>query len=106
VRLSRRGEAAGLTGCFFFGEAHTECSPVDLHTVEFLYSPLCTCIIGHRDKAITFAFAGVLVRNDWNFVATDKELINAAKQKWIAQTFDKIKGDETEFVPYPTFNKK
>jgi len=43
---------------------------------------------------------------DWNFVATDKELINAAKQKWIAQTFDKIKGDETEFVPYPTFNKK
>jgi hypothetical protein len=43
---------------------------------------------------------------DWNFVATDKELINAAKQKWIAQTFDKITGDETEFVPYPTFNKK
>jgi redox-sensitive bicupin YhaK (pirin superfamily) len=43
---------------------------------------------------------------DWNFVATDKELINTAKQKWIAQTFDKIKGDETEFVPYPTFNKK
>jgi redox-sensitive bicupin YhaK (pirin superfamily) len=43
---------------------------------------------------------------DWNFVASDKELINAAKQKWIAQTFDKIKGDETEFVPYPSFNKK
>jgi redox-sensitive bicupin YhaK (pirin superfamily) len=43
---------------------------------------------------------------DWNFVATDKELINAAKQKWIEQTFDKITGDETEFVPYPTFNKK
>jgi redox-sensitive bicupin YhaK (pirin superfamily) len=43
---------------------------------------------------------------DWNFVATDKELISAAKQKWIAQTFDKIKGDDTEFVPYPTFIKK
>jgi redox-sensitive bicupin YhaK (pirin superfamily) len=43
---------------------------------------------------------------DWNFVASDKELINAAKQKWITQTFDKIKGDETEFVPYPSFNKK
>jgi redox-sensitive bicupin YhaK (pirin superfamily) len=43
---------------------------------------------------------------DWNFVASDKELINAAKQKWIAQTFDKIKGDDTEFVPYPSFNKK
>jgi redox-sensitive bicupin YhaK (pirin superfamily) len=43
---------------------------------------------------------------DWNFVASDKELINEAKQKWIAQTFDKIKGDEIEFVPYPSFNKK
>lgn len=43
---------------------------------------------------------------DWNFVASDKELINAAKQKWIAQTFDKIKGDDAEFVPYPSFNKK
>lgn len=38
---------------------------------------------------------------DWNFVASGKELIEAAKQKWIAQEFDKIKGDETEFVPYP-----
>lgn len=38
---------------------------------------------------------------DWNFVASSKELIEAAKQKWIAQAFDKIKGDEVEFVPYP-----
>ncbi|PJJ80104.1 pirin family protein [Mucilaginibacter auburnensis] len=43
---------------------------------------------------------------DWNFVATDKELINIAKQKWIAQEFDKIPGEENEFVPYPTINKK
>lgn len=43
---------------------------------------------------------------DWNFVASDKELINEAKQKWIAQTFDKIEGDEVEFVPYPSFNRK
>lgn len=40
---------------------------------------------------------------DWNFVASDKELIHAAKQKWIEQTFDKIKGDETAFVPYPSY---
>jgi hypothetical protein len=43
---------------------------------------------------------------DWNFVASDKALIAAAKQKWIAQQFEKIKGEETEFVPYPTFPKK
>lgn len=37
---------------------------------------------------------------DWNFVATSKELIAAAKQKWTDQTFDKIPG-ETGFIPLP-----
>lgn len=39
---------------------------------------------------------------DWNFVASDKALIEEAKQKWMDQTFDKIEDDETEFIPYPT----
>lgn len=43
---------------------------------------------------------------DWNFVASRKELIDQAKQKWITQTLNKIKGDETEFIPYPSFIKK
>ncbi|WP_348811856.1 pirin family protein [Flavobacterium maritimum] len=41
----------------------------------------------------------------WNFVASNKELIEKAKEKWIAQTFDKVPG-ETEFVPLPEQNKK
>lgn len=43
---------------------------------------------------------------DWNFVSSDKELIAEAKQKWEDQSFPKVKGDETEFIPYPTFNSK
>lgn len=43
---------------------------------------------------------------DWNFVSSDKTLILEAKQKWKDQTFPKIKGDETEFIPYPTLTKK
>ncbi|WP_417199923.1 pirin family protein [Bizionia sp.] len=43
---------------------------------------------------------------DWNFVSSDKELIKEAKEKWKTQSFIKIKGDETEFIPYPTFNRK
>jgi redox-sensitive bicupin YhaK (pirin superfamily) len=43
---------------------------------------------------------------DWNFVASDKALIAEAKQKWIDQKFEKIKGEEGEFVPYPSFPKK
>lgn len=38
---------------------------------------------------------------DWNFVSSSKALIEEAKQRWKDQAFDKIKGDEVEFVPYP-----
>lgn len=38
---------------------------------------------------------------DWNFVSSSKELIEEAKQKWKAQSFPKIEGDDTEFIPYP-----
>ncbi len=43
---------------------------------------------------------------DWNFVSSSKERIEEAKQKWKAQAFPKIEGDEIEFIPYPTFNTK
>ena len=36
----------------------------------------------------------------WNFVSSDKNLIEKAKQDWTAQTFPKVPG-ETEFVPLP-----
>ena len=39
---------------------------------------------------------------DWNFVSSSKELIDEAKQKWEAQSFPKIEGDDTEYIPYPT----
>lgn len=39
---------------------------------------------------------------DWNFVSSSKELIEEAKQKWIAQEFEKIRGDDAEYIPYPT----
>jgi redox-sensitive bicupin YhaK (pirin superfamily) len=42
---------------------------------------------------------------DWNFVATNKELIEQAKQKWLAQQFEKVPG-EIDFVPLPTPRKK
>ncbi|MFV5700707.1 pirin family protein [Flavobacterium sp. XS2P12] len=41
----------------------------------------------------------------WNFVASTKELIEKAKEKWLAQTFDKVPG-ESEFVPLPEQKKK
>lgn len=39
----------------------------------------------------------------WNFVASDPQLIEAAKERWAAQEFPKIPG-ETGFVPLPEQN--
>src|SRR5690606_10480013 len=41
---------------------------------------------------------------DWNFVSSNKETIQWAKDKWKSQDFEKIKGDDTEFTPYPTLD--
>ncbi len=43
---------------------------------------------------------------DWNFVSSSKERLEKAKQQWISKSFPKIKGDETDYIPYPTFNRK
>lgn len=42
---------------------------------------------------------------DWNFVSSSKERIEKAKERWKAQRFEKVKGDEKEYVPYPTLKK-
>jgi redox-sensitive bicupin YhaK (pirin superfamily) len=43
---------------------------------------------------------------DWNFVSSDKQLIAEAKQKWIDRQFDTIKGEESDYIPYPSFPKR
>lgn len=37
---------------------------------------------------------------EWNFVSSEKHLIEKAKEAWSNQTFDKVPG-ETDFVPLP-----
>lgn len=71
-------------------------------------STLCTFVM--EPNSTVYIFGGEPFAEerfiDWNFVSSSKELITEAKQKWIDQAFDKIKGDELEFVPYPTLHKK
>ena len=38
---------------------------------------------------------------EWNFVSSRKERIEQAKADWKAQRFDKVPGDEDEFIPLP-----
>lgn len=37
----------------------------------------------------------------WNFVSSDRERINQAKEDWREGRFAKVPGDETEFIPLP-----
>lgn len=43
---------------------------------------------------------------DWNFVSSSKTLIEIAKENWKLQLFPKIKGDELEYIPYPSPPKR
>ncbi len=70
-------------------------------------SSLCEFTIGAESTIYIFGGEPFLQERfiDWNFVASDKNLIEAAKQKWMAQLFKKIPGDDIEFVPYPIYKK-
>ena len=66
-------------------------------------SKLCEFTI--HEKSTIYIFGGDPFPEkrfiDWKFVSSSKELIKEAKEKWKAQSFPKIEGDETEFIPYP-----
>ena len=70
-------------------------------------SKLCTFDIAENSSI--YIFGGEPFPEEriiyWNFVASTKELIEKAKEKWLTQTFDKVPG-ETEFVPLPDQNKR
>ncbi len=38
---------------------------------------------------------------DWNFVSSSKERLQQAREDWKAQKFDKVPGDDKEFIPLP-----
>ncbi|WJY18896.1 pirin family protein [Alteriqipengyuania flavescens] len=41
----------------------------------------------------------------WNFVSSDRERINHAKEQWQSGAFPKVPGDEEEYIPLPDVPK-
>jgi len=41
---------------------------------------------------------------EWNFVASSRERIERAKQRWVAREFPKVPG-ETGFIPLPKISR-
>ncbi len=62
------------------------------------------CAFEMAENSVIYIFGGEPFPEeryiDWNFVSSDKALIEKAKKDWDEQTFPKVPG-ETEFVPYP-----
>lgn len=65
-------------------------------------SKLCEFVM--HENTTVYIFGGDAFPEErtiyWNFVASTRELIEDAKQRWIEQRFPKVPG-ETEFVPLP-----
>lgn len=68
-------------------------------------SGLCEFII--YANTIIYFFGGEPLPEErfiyWNFVATDHQLIDDAKQRWVKGQFERVPG-ETDFVPLPPEN--
>lgn len=65
-------------------------------------SKLCTFEMA--ENSVVYIFGGEPFPEeryiDWNFVSSNKSLIEKAKKDWNEQKFPKVP-EETEFVPYP-----
>jgi len=65
-------------------------------------SELCSFTIGK--DSIIYIFGGQAFPEErfiyWNFVSSDRELIEQAKERWREQLFDKVPG-ENSFIPLP-----
>jgi redox-sensitive bicupin YhaK (pirin superfamily) len=99
-------------GQYLFGEAGLYILEGSIESEGHVYAPkqilvaregkLCVFVI--EANSTIYIFGGEPFAEerfiDWNFVASSKEIIERAKQKWREQLFDKIPG-ETGFIPLP-----
>ncbi|RDK89198.1 pirin family protein [Marinirhabdus gelatinilytica] len=70
------------------------------------------CSFEMEPDTIIYVFGGIPFEEErfihWNFVNSDKAVIEQAKQDWKEQnlkTFAKVQGDEKEFIPLPESRK-
>jgi redox-sensitive bicupin YhaK (pirin superfamily) len=111
-------EAASINiGEHLFGESALYILEGSIHSDGETYEPkhiliandATLCSFDMAPNTTVYIFGGNAFPEEryihWNFVSSDKEKIEAAKQAWKAQTFPKVPG-ETEFVPLPVYKNK
>lgn len=95
-----------------FGESGLYILEGTIESEGFTYEPkqllvandtkLCEFVM--QENTTVYIFGGTPFPEErfiyWNFVATSKEIIEQAKNKWLEQSFESVPG-ETDFVPLP-----
>ncbi len=85
------------------GEVSVDGMTVSPRTVA-VFEPGAPVTVNTASAARIMAFGGAPVDGDrfihWNFVASSRELIEDARNRWREQRFAKVPG-ETEFIPLP-----
>jgi redox-sensitive bicupin YhaK (pirin superfamily) len=85
------------------GDAELDGEALPLHHAAVLPAGATVRICARGDTRLVL-FGGEKMDGDrfiwWNFVASSRELIEAAKERWREQRFEHIEG-ETEFIPLP-----
>ncbi len=86
------------------GEAEVDGQALDLHELTIL-TPGKPMVLrsGHGGSVMLLGGEAFVSKRYvwWNFVSSDKNRIEQAKQDWTAGNFPKVPGDETEWIPMP-----
>ena len=113
VDYAARIVSFGATGVVPVGTAAVREAPnvADIaQIVRHRLAPDLIVIPGEREAALAFAgarlvlFGGAAMDGErhisWNFVASDRALIDEARERWRSRRFEPVPG-ETEFIPLP-----
>ncbi|WAT18830.1 pirin family protein [Aurantiacibacter sp. MUD11] len=86
------------------GEAAIDGQPLELYALTIL-KPGAAMTLTSRSGGRVMLLGGEAFSTKrhvwWNFVSSDRERINQAKQDWREGRFAKVPGDEAEFIPLP-----
>ena len=117
IEIKSKNRARVKIGAELFGESALYILEGSVIEGEHIYEPkqiliakdTSLCEFEMAENTTIYIFGGEAFPEEriiyWNFVATNKELIEQAKKNWREQNFPKIEG-ETGYVPLPPENPK
>lgn len=85
------------------GELALRDTILDEHSMAIFEDEPGITVTAQRDTMLVMVGGATVGKRymEWNFVASDKSLIEQAKTDWQAGRFPKVPGDEQEFIPLP-----